>query len=76
MQKFRRLYALELDRDCMISDRFLNALRIWSWRREPRGGTKQQLTCMFKHLDVNNYSNGEEDSFVILTGQISFQCLR
>lgn len=36
--RFPRLFALELDKDCLIKDRIVDSTHQWNWRRQIRAG--------------------------------------
>lgn len=56
--KFRRLYALALDKECLISQRRVNLESVWDWRRPLRGGIEDsQLGDLINILCDYNFSN-------------------
>jgi len=51
MHQFPRLYALELDKDCVVFDRWHQGSWKWNWNREIRGGgTSEQLLALCNYL--------------------------
>lgn len=47
MDKFPRLYALEVDKDCVVADRWRERGWVWNWSRDWSGGiTVEQLSTL------------------------------
>ncbi|KAK9062745.1 hypothetical protein SSX86_019934 [Deinandra increscens subsp. villosa] len=61
-QKFPRLFALENNKECKVADRLVGNIRIWSWRRDIRGGVEELQFSAIKDLlastSVTNASDG------------------
>lgn len=76
--RFPRLFALELDKECMVYDRRPSSSWIWNWRREIRSGSEyEQLTDMLQLLP-NETADGDDKWMWNLDGKSHFSvaCIR
>lgn len=61
MDRFPRLYALEVNKDCVIADRCQEGNWEWSWIRQINGGhTTDQLLVLRGLLENVNIGNGSD----------------
>lgn len=68
--RFRRLFALELNKGCMIKDKFLSSNNsqcfAWEWRHWPRGREESELEELLLILRGMNPLTNQEDSWTWL----------
>ncbi|XP_071740342.1 uncharacterized protein [Rutidosis leptorrhynchoides] len=61
-RRFNRLYHLDLDNNCLVSDRFVDGRWIWRWNRSDLSGRQvaeiEELGTLLQHIQVSDGIDG------------------